>query len=90
MMKLDIQMFAVPFRKVSKTRKRMRRSHNAMEIPGMTKCPSCGEMIKPHRVCPKCGSHNIDYLTRIIGYLKRVSSFNEARQVEEHMRSYRQ
>ena len=48
MMKLDIQMFAVPFRKVSKTRKRMRRSHNAMEIPGMTKCPSCGEVIKPH------------------------------------------
>ena len=40
MMKLDIQMFAVPFRKVSKTRKRMRRSHNAMELPGMTKCPS--------------------------------------------------
>ena len=42
MMKLDIQMFAVPFRKVSKTRKRMRRSHNAMEVPGMTKCPKCG------------------------------------------------
>ena len=57
MMKLDIQMFAVPFRKVSKTRKRLRRSHNAMEVPGMTKCPSCGEMIKPHRVCPKCGSY---------------------------------
>ncbi len=57
MMKLDIQMFAVPFRKVSKTRKRMRRSHNAMEIPGMTKCPTCGEMIKPHRVCAKCGNY---------------------------------
>ena len=55
MMKLDIQMFAVPARKVSKTRKRMRRAHNAKDIPGMTKCPSCGEMIKPHRVCPKCG-----------------------------------
>ena len=62
MMKLDIQMFAVPFRKVSKTRKRMRRSHNAMEIPGMTKCPKCGEMIKPHRVCPKCGkSTRVEY-----------------------------
>ena len=57
MMKLDIQMFAVPFRKVSKTRKRMRRSHNAMEIPGVSKCPSCGEMIKPHRVCKHCGSY---------------------------------
>ena len=57
MMNLDIQLFAVAQHKVSKTRKRKRRSHNAMEIPGMTKCPSCGEMIKPHRVCPKCGTY---------------------------------
>lgn len=38
--------------------------------------------------CPKCGSKNIDYLTRIIGYLSRVSSFAEARQAEEKMRYY--
>ena len=57
MMKLDIQMFAVPFRKVSKTRKRMRRSHNAMEIPGMTKCPKCGADVRPHRVCAACGTY---------------------------------
>ena len=57
MLKLDIQLFAVPFRKVSKTRKRMRRSHNALTMPGMVACPSCGEMIKAHRVCPKCGSY---------------------------------
>lgn len=57
MMILDIQMFAVPFRKVSKTRKRFRRSHNAMELPGTTTCKNCGEVIKPHRVCPKCGSY---------------------------------
>lgn len=57
MMTLDIQLFAVPFRKVSKTRKRMRRAHNAMAMPGITKCPSCGEAIKPHRVCSKCGNY---------------------------------
>ena len=52
-------------------------------------CNDCGHISKDTLdVCPKCGSHNIDYLTRIIGYLKRVSSFNEARQVEEHMRYY--
>ncbi len=55
MMTLNIQLFAVPFRKVSKTRKRMRRSHNASVAPTTVKCPNCGEMIKPHRVCPKCG-----------------------------------
>lgn len=57
MIKLDIQMFAVPFRKVSKTRKRTRQAHKAIDVPTMTKCPSCGEMIKPHRVCKKCGSY---------------------------------
>ena len=39
-------------------------------------------------VCPKCGSHNLDYLTRVIGYLKRVSSFSEMRQVEAEHRFY--
>lgn len=54
-----------------------------------TVCNDCGYISKDTLdVCPKCGSKNLDYLTRIIGYLKRVSSFNEARQVEEHMRSY--
>ena len=54
-----------------------------------TVCNDCGYISKDTlEVCPKCGSHNVDYLTRIIGYLKRVSSFNEARQVEEHMRAY--
>ena len=46
---------AVPARKVSKTRKRMRRRHDALTVVGTTKCPNCGEAIKPHRVCPKCG-----------------------------------
>lgn len=46
---------AVPFRKVSKTRKRMRRSHNALTANMTAKCPKCGAMIRPHRVCPECG-----------------------------------
>ena len=48
---------AVPFRKVSKTRKRMRRSHNALTANMTTKCQKCGAMIRPHRVCPECGSY---------------------------------
>ena len=48
---------AVPFRKVSKTRKRMRRSHNALETVGTTKCSNCGAVIKPHRVCKACGNY---------------------------------
>lgn len=55
MLKLNIQLFAVPFRKVSKTRKRMRRAHNAITPNGTVKCPNCGEAIRPHRICSKCG-----------------------------------
>lgn len=54
-----------------------------------TVCNDCGHISKDTLdVCPKCGSKNLDYLTRIIGYLKRVSSFNEPRQVEAEMRYY--
>lgn len=54
-----------------------------------TICNNCGYISKhTHDTCPKCGSKNLDYLTRIIGYLKRVSSFSEPRQEEESIRAY--
>lgn len=54
-----------------------------------TVCNDCGYISKDTLdTCPKCGSKNLDYLTRIIGYLKRVSSFSEPRQAEEHIRAY--
>ena len=55
MLDLNIQLFAVPFHRVSKTRKRMRRAHNALTANGTVKCPNCGEDIRPHRVCAHCG-----------------------------------
>lgn len=48
---------AVPFRKTSKTRKRMRRTHYKITANEMTKCPNCGETIRPHRVCANCGTY---------------------------------
>lgn len=48
---------AVPFRKVSKTSKRMRRTHYKISANGTIKCPSCGAEIRAHRVCPECGSY---------------------------------
>ena len=54
-----------------------------------TVCNDCGYISKDTlTVCPKCGSHNLDYLTRVIGYLKRVSSFSEMRQEEAEHRFY--
>lgn len=38
--------------------------------------------------CSCCGSDNVDYATRVIGYLKRISSFSSARQKEQTLRHY--
>ncbi len=46
---------AVPFRRTSKTKKRMRRTHLKKEAPTVLLCPQCKSPIKPHRACTKCG-----------------------------------
>ena len=49
---------AVPQRRISKTRKRMRRTHFKLAAAGLITCPQCGAMIKSHHVCPKCGYYD--------------------------------
>ena len=54
-----------------------------------TLCNDCGCIDKRYLTeCPNCKSHNVDYLTRIIGYLKRVSNFSVDRQKEAARRYY--
>lgn len=55
----------------------------------ITICNECQHIDKRTRhQCAKCGSSNIDYGTRVIGYLKRVSAFSSARQKEHSLRFY--
>ena len=55
----------------------------------ITICNECQHIDKRTRhQCAKCGSNNIDYGTRVIGYLKRVSAFSSARQKEHSLRFY--
>ena len=54
-----------------------------------TICNDCGHIDKRYlHECPVCHSKNVDYMTRIIGYLKRVSNFSAARQAEAARRFY--
>ncbi len=54
-----------------------------------TVCNDCGHIDKRNlKECPKCKSKNLDYLTRIIGYMKRVSNFSQPRQQEAERRYY--
>jgi len=57
-------------------------------IPNMV-CNDCGHIDKNNlKECPVCKSHNLDYLTRIIGYMKRISNFSQSRQKEAAERYY--
>ncbi|MBR0302109.1 MAG: 50S ribosomal protein L32 [Bacilli bacterium] len=49
---------AVPFRRTSKTAKRLRRTHFKLSVSGLVTCPNCGATIKSHNVCPKWGYYN--------------------------------
>lgn len=54
-----------------------------------TLCKDCGHIGKRYlKECPHCHSQNVDYLTRVIGYLKRVSNFSLDRQKEAARRFY--
>ena len=63
-------------------------SYFTFNIPN-TICNNCGHISK-HMMdkCEVCGSTDVDYITRIIGYLKKVSKFSEARQKEAEKRYY--
>ncbi|HER25804.1 MAG TPA: 50S ribosomal protein L32 [Rhodospirillales bacterium] len=49
---------AVPKKKISKSRRNMRRSHDALKANTYDECPACGELKRPHHVCASCGQYN--------------------------------
>ncbi|MBM3564622.1 MAG: 50S ribosomal protein L32 [Alphaproteobacteria bacterium] len=49
---------AVPKRKTSKSVRNMRRAHHALKAAAHGECPNCGELKRPHHVCPACGHYD--------------------------------
>ncbi|MEN8196139.1 MAG: 50S ribosomal protein L32 [Pseudomonadota bacterium] len=49
---------AVPRKKVSKSRRNMRRAHDALKSAAYTECSNCGELKRPHHVCQDCGHYD--------------------------------
>ena len=63
-------------------------SYFTFNIPN-SKCEDCGHIVKsPIKECPKCGSKNITWYTRIIGYLRPLTSFGKDRRIEADKRTY--
>lgn len=48
---------AVPKRKISKRRSKLRRTHYKANAAQLVECPTCHELKRPHTVCPHCGTY---------------------------------
>jgi len=60
---------AVPKKRKSKSKTRMRRSqHDKIKKPGYAWCPECGEPKMPHRVCMSCGMYKGEQVVEVIEY----------------------
>lgn len=87
-MNLDEHLSAPQYRQLLRIAAKEGCNYFTFNIPN-TLCNDCGHIDKHHlRECPHCHSTNLDYLTRIIGYLKRVSNFSLDRQKEASRRYY--
>jgi large subunit ribosomal protein L32 len=49
---------AVPKKKVSPSRRGMRRSHEALKPMARMECANCGELVRPHNICSHCGYYD--------------------------------
>ena len=49
---------AVPKSKVTRSKRGMRRSHDALVAANPNECSNCGELLRPHHVCPACGQYD--------------------------------
>ena len=87
-MNLDEHLSKQQYRQLLRVSAKEGCNYFTFNIPN-TICNECGTIDKRYlKECPHCHSKNVDYMTRIIGYLKRVSNFSEARQQEAHRRYY--
>lgn len=87
-MNLEEHLSKIQYKKVLDAAIKTGCSYFTFNIPN-TICNKCGYISK-HKLskCEVCGSDDLDYATRIIGYLKRISKFSEARQREAERRYY--
>lgn len=55
----------------------------------VTICNECGYInVNTEDHCTQCGCTDVDYGTRVIGYLKRISSYSKDRMIEASKRFY--
>jgi len=48
---------AVPKSKITRSKRGMRRAHDALVAANPNECANCGELKRPHHVCGACGHY---------------------------------
>lgn len=87
-MNLDEHLSAPQYRQLLRVAATEGCNYFTFNIPN-TVCNDCGHIDKRYlKACPHCESQRLDYLTRVIGYMKRVSNFSMDRQKEAARRHY--
>ncbi len=87
-MNLDEHLSQAQYRQLLRVAAQEGCNYFTFNIPN-TVCNDCKMIDKRYlKQCPKCKSENVDYLTRIIGYMKRISNFSAPRQKEASVRHY--
>lgn len=49
---------AVQQNRVTRSRRNMRRAHDALVAANPNECANCGELKRPHHVCASCGHYD--------------------------------
>ena len=53
-----VKIMAVPKRKTTPSKRKMRRSHLGLSSINFVECPNCGELKLSHHICSSCGYYN--------------------------------
>ena len=76
-------MAIAPPRRISKTRKRKRRTHFKLDVPGMMLCSNCGEVKLSHHICKACGFYDGQQVLKIEKKVEEVVEEKPAKKTKK-------
>lgn len=64
---------SIPRKKHTKSAVGQRRSHDALKTMTLTKCPKCGQQVRPHVACDFCGTYKGKEIIKVKSKVKKTA-----------------